>query len=112
MRSSRRCSRRNEHLNPNPQQTPKDDYGQVPEQGVIQYERLLPGPIERVWTFLTCSKERGTWLAEGDLELREGAPCTLYFFHASLSPVKETILEKYLKQFEGGWTHNTQLTHV
>src|SRR5690625_7846750 len=88
-----------------------DDYGQVPEQGVIQFERLLPGPIDLVWTFLTGSKERGTWLAEGELELREGAPLTLYFLHAGLSPVKETIPEKYRKQSEDGCTLDCRGTH-
>ena len=89
-----------------------DDYGQVPEHGVIRFERLLPGPIDRVWGYLTRSQERGTWLAEGEMELREGAPFTLYFFHAGLSPVEETIPEKYRKQFEGGCTLDCRVTHV
>jgi len=26
-----------------------DDYGIITEPGTIRFERLLPGPIERVW---------------------------------------------------------------
>jgi len=29
----------------------------------IRFERLLPGPVERVWAYLTESKKRATWLA-------------------------------------------------
>lgn len=89
-----------------------DDYGHIPERGVIRFERLLPGPVERVWRYLTDSERRGKWLAEGEMELREGVPFTLYFFHAGLSPEQETIPEKYRKTFEGGCTLDCRVTHV
>jgi uncharacterized protein YndB with AHSA1/START domain len=88
------------------------DYGQVSEPGTIRFERLLPGPIERVWRYLTDSDRRGTWLAEGEMELRDNAPFTLYFLHADLSPVKETIPERYRKEFESGCTLDCRVTRV
>jgi uncharacterized protein YndB with AHSA1/START domain len=41
------------------------EYGIVTEAGAVRFERLLPGPIEHVWAYLTQSDKRGTWLAAG-----------------------------------------------
>ncbi|WP_234274916.1 hypothetical protein [Billgrantia zhangzhouensis] len=38
-------------------------YGKDIAEDSIRFERLLPGPIERVWAFLTESDKRGLWLA-------------------------------------------------
>jgi uncharacterized protein YndB with AHSA1/START domain len=70
-------------------------------QGTIRFERLLPGPIERVWKYLTESEKRGTWLATGEMELRVGGKVELVFNHADLSPHDEPVPEKY-KQFQYG----------
>jgi uncharacterized protein YndB with AHSA1/START domain len=40
----------------------------------ITIQRLLPGPIERVWAYLTESDLRKTWLAAGEMSLEVGAP--------------------------------------
>ncbi len=88
------------------------DDGTNPTPDSIRFERLLPGPIERVWRYLTESDARGSWLAEGEMELSPGSPFTLYFFHDRLSPVKEPIPEKYRMEFEGGCTLKCQVTHV
>ena len=34
------------------------EYGIVTEAGAVRFERLLPGPIERVWAYLTQSDKR------------------------------------------------------
>ena len=52
----------------------KDRYGAVIEDATLKIERLLPGPIERVWAYLTESDLRRKWLAAGDMELAPGAP--------------------------------------
>ncbi|WP_226573807.1 SRPBCC family protein [Acuticoccus sediminis] len=49
-------------------------YGVVTEPATFTIERLLPGPIERVWDYLTKSELRRQWLAAGDMTLAEGAP--------------------------------------
>jgi uncharacterized protein YndB with AHSA1/START domain len=36
----------------------------------VRLERLLPGPLERAWSFLTESDKRARWLAGGEWELR------------------------------------------
>ena len=51
----------------------------------VRFERLLPGPIERVWAYLTESKKRATWLAAGEFDLRLGGKIELIFDNDSLS---------------------------
>ena len=41
------------------------DYPSVLSPTEIRFERLLPGPIENVWSYLTDAKKRGEWLASG-----------------------------------------------
>ena len=36
-----------------------DEYGVALEDRTVRLERLLPGPIERVWTYLTDPEKRG-----------------------------------------------------
>lgn len=76
-----------------------NDYGVVTEPGAIRIERVLPGPIERVWTYLTESGARGKWLASGHMDLRVGGEVELVFNHADLSAEKATP-ERY-KSAEG-----------
>lgn len=49
------------------------------------FERLLPGPIERVWSYLTDSDKRAQWLGSGAMEQRVGSEFQLRFDHVQLS---------------------------
>jgi uncharacterized protein YndB with AHSA1/START domain len=53
---------------------PFDGYGELIEPATLKIERLLPGPIERVWAYLTDSELRRRWLAAGQMEMKVGAP--------------------------------------
>lgn len=70
----------------------------------LRIERLLPGPIERVWEYLTDPVKRGTWLATGPMELVAGGRVELKFRHSDLSPVKETPPERFMA-LEGSTEH-------
>jgi uncharacterized protein YndB with AHSA1/START domain len=59
----------------------------------VRLERLLPGPLERVWSFLTESDKRARWLAGGEWELRPGGRIEMNFQHDRLQP--EPTPEKY-----------------
>jgi uncharacterized protein YndB with AHSA1/START domain len=48
------------------------DLGQVIDGDAVRFERLLPGPIERVWDFLTKPEHLATWLGEAHFEGRAG----------------------------------------
>jgi len=52
----------------------------------LRFERLFPGPVDRVWEYLADSEKRGLWLASGELPTEVGAEFTWYFAHDSLSP--------------------------
>ncbi len=49
-------------------------YGVLTEPTTLTIQRILPGPIERVWAYLTDSDLRRQWLAAGKMELKVGAP--------------------------------------
>lgn len=72
-----------------------DRYGKLISPDTLRFERLLPGPIERVWEYLTDSEIRGKWLASGEMELKEDGDITFFFFHDNLSDEPDTIPEKY-----------------
>jgi uncharacterized protein YndB with AHSA1/START domain len=76
-------------------------YGVIVEPGTVRFERLLPGPIERVWAYLTQSDKRGKWFASGELEPRVGGSIELFWRHADLSIHKAPIPERYRKLENG-----------
>ncbi|WP_340644196.1 SRPBCC family protein [Phenylobacterium sp.] len=63
-----------------------EPWGQFPAPGTVRFERRLPGPIERVWSYFADSDLRGQWLAPGPLEGRVGGTLELGFKHSELSP--------------------------
>jgi uncharacterized protein YndB with AHSA1/START domain len=77
------------------------NYSKLVGPATLRVERLLPGPIERVWAYLTESEKRGKWLANGDTELRVGGKVQFHFLHSSLTPHKEPIPERF-KSMEHG----------
>jgi len=60
-------------------------YGERVDEKTVRFERLLPGPLERVWDYLTDSDKRATWFAGGETELRVGGKVEMNFHNASLS---------------------------
>ena len=78
-----------------------NNYAAVTEPGTVEIQRLLPGPIERVWASLTESERRRKWLASGEMDLRAGGEVHLHFHHAELSPHREPIPERY-RSMENG----------
>lgn len=72
-----------------------NSYGTLDEPGTLVFQRRLPGPVERVWEYLTDSEKRGRWLASGEMEMRVGGKVELIFRNAELSPVREQPPAKY-----------------
>ncbi len=60
-------------------------YGERIDESTVRFERLLPGPIERVWEYLTISDKRAKWLCGGKTELKVGGKVEMKFSNASLS---------------------------
>jgi uncharacterized protein YndB with AHSA1/START domain len=83
-----------------------DEHARVMGPGTVRLERLLPGPIERVWAYLTDPAKRGEWLARGEMEPRVGGSVALRFQHADLSAEKIPP-EKYRQKVEGATVQGT-----
>ena len=62
-----------------------DAYGTLIEPTTLKIQRLLPGPIERVWAYLTDSELRRKWLAAGEMEMKVGAPFELVWRNDELT---------------------------
>ncbi|MGQ4878601.1 SRPBCC family protein [Billgrantia sp. LNSP4103-1] len=78
-------------------------YGEKMAEDSIRFERLLPGPIGRVWSFLTESDKRGLWLAPGTMEPRQGASFALHFHNTELTPDRTPPSERF-RQYDGSFT--------
>ena len=52
-------------------------YGVLTEPATLTVVRVLPGPIERVWSYIIDGALRRQWLAAGAMEEKVGAPVTL-----------------------------------
>ena len=61
------------------------DYGALIEPATVKIERRLPGPIERVWAYLTQSDLRRQWLAAGDMPMKVGASFELVWRNNELT---------------------------
>lgn len=65
-----------------------NDRATLIKPSTVRFERLLPGPIERVWAYLVESKKRATWLAAGEFDLRVGGKIELHFDNECLTEEK------------------------
>lgn len=70
--------------------------------GAVELERTLPGPVERVWAYLTDPELRSTWLAGGTLEPRVGGLVTLSFRHAEITRTDDPPPPEYRVDHESG----------
>lgn len=73
----------------------QESFGEITGPRSVRIERILPGPIERVWAYLTESDKRAQWLAAGTMEMRVGSLLELSFNHKNLTPHNEATPEKY-----------------
>jgi uncharacterized protein YndB with AHSA1/START domain len=62
-----------------------DAYGTLIEPTTLKIQRLLPGPVERIWGYLTDSDLRRKWLAAGAMDMKVGAPFELVWRNNELT---------------------------
>ena len=62
-----------------------EPYATMPAPATVRIERILPGPVERDWTYLTESDKRRQWFAAGPMELRPGG------YHVMLLDLKAPL---------------------
>lgn len=59
--------------------------GTLADANTLRIQRRLPGPIERVWSYLSDSDLRRQWLASGTMSLQPGASFELVWRNDELS---------------------------
>ena len=64
-------------------------HGELIAPMTVRLERMLPGPVERVWSYLADSELRGRWLATGDLPQQPGGKVELVWRNDDLSGRQE-----------------------
>ncbi len=89
-----------------------DKDGVLLDASTIRFERLLPGPIERVWAYLTESDKRRQWFAAGEYELREGGKANLFFQHKNIAKPGTEPPEAFRKMHEEGHHWSGQILDV
>lgn len=81
-----------------------NDYGTLTAPETLTLERVLPGPIERVWRYLSDSELRGQWLASGVMEPRVGGAIELQFFNSGLTKNDDPPPAKHAGNDRSGFT--------
>lgn len=66
-------------------QSMANGYGAVSEPATLTIKRLLPGTIERVWSYFTDGNLRRRWLASGEMTLKVGEPFELVWSNDKLT---------------------------
>ncbi|MBR0681448.1 SRPBCC family protein [Roseomonas eburnea] len=64
---------------------PLDTYGVLTEPATLTIQRHLPGPIERIWAYLTDGELRRRWLAAGTMEMTVGSSFELVWRNDELT---------------------------
>lgn len=62
-----------------------DAYGTLIEPATLKIQRRLPGPVERVWAYLTDGELRRKWLAAGEMQPKVGASFELVWRNNELT---------------------------
>jgi uncharacterized protein YndB with AHSA1/START domain len=60
-------------------------FGALTEPATLTLQRLLPGPVERIWAYLTDSDLRRQWLAAGRMETKASTPFELVWRNNELT---------------------------
>jgi uncharacterized protein YndB with AHSA1/START domain len=77
------------------------EQGKLLDKTTIQFERLLPGPIERVWSYLTDGKKRAAWFSGGATELKPGGKVEFHFDHRKLTSPDDDKPSKKHEPYSG-----------
>jgi uncharacterized protein YndB with AHSA1/START domain len=77
--------------------------GQFTGPAEVRLVRTLPGPIERVWQYLTDPEKRARWFCGGVLEQKAGGKVEFAMVHKNIAP-DETPPAKYATVQDPGVT--------
>lgn len=81
-----------------------DKFGKLVDRQTVVFERLLPGPIERVFAFLTEEDKRKQWFTTGAMPTRVGMRFEMTWKHKDYSPHQSPPPEEMKEMDEKGHT--------
>jgi uncharacterized protein YndB with AHSA1/START domain len=87
-------------MNPRSATQEQTEHGVVVAPGTLRFERVFPGPVERLWSYLTEPEKLRKWLAAASSAPRAGGNVELTWNHSELSPHTEPTPERF-KQHQG-----------
>lgn len=70
-------------------------FGEIVARDAVRIERLLPGPIGRVWDYFVDADKRRLWIGGGVIEPVVGGRVEILVDNASLSEADDPPPEKY-----------------
>jgi uncharacterized protein YndB with AHSA1/START domain len=79
-----------------------DNFAIRPDEHTVQFVRILPGPVERIWDYLWDGKKRGEWFASGPMPTKPGESFDMFFKHSTLSPRQAPPPEKFIDMDKNG----------
>jgi uncharacterized protein YndB with AHSA1/START domain len=86
-----------------------NSYGTQLDEHTVQFVRILPGPIERIWAYIADSSKRGEWFASGELPSQVGESFELRFKHSELSPNQAPPPAKFAEMDKTGHSGREKL---
>jgi uncharacterized protein YndB with AHSA1/START domain len=89
-----------------------DKDGVLLDASTLRFERLLPGPIERIWAYLTESEKRKQWIAAGDYELKKDGKTKMIFQHKNISKPGTQPPEEFRKMHEEGHSWEGRILEI
>lgn len=79
-----------------------EKYGELVTPTTLRFERMLPGPIERVWEYITDAEKRAKWFCGGSSEQSKGDTIKFVFNNSKLGSPPDPTPDKY-KEFGDGF---------
>jgi uncharacterized protein YndB with AHSA1/START domain len=86
-----------------------DNYATEIDTRTIEFVRILPGPIEKIWAYLWDGEKRGEWFASGPMPTKVGESFEMRFKHSELSPHTAAPPEKMAEMDRNGHTSRNVL---
>ncbi|HEY0966062.1 MAG TPA: SRPBCC family protein [Opitutaceae bacterium] len=80
-----------------------EQFGKFTGPAEVRIVRTLPGPIERIWQYLTDPEKRARWICGGALEQKAGGKVVFAMHHKKLAP-NETPPPEYAQVQDPGVT--------
>ena len=89
-----------------------ENFGKLVNPETVVFERLLPGPVKRVFDFLWNEEKRKLWFTSGVMPTRTGEKFHMHWKHNEYSPHKAVPPERMIEMdAKGHDSTNTLLAY-